>query len=163
MSEFIIPIKEDNEDDLFASFDPSGLSLSGEVTEYREDYMEDRRPGERVCIEVATDKPFDTERFRKAYLLFIQKLQRRNRRDIIKCNISAIRLLIIGVVFIVIGIAFASKMNEVVAAIISTIGSFSVWEASAQWIETLPALRKKDRILGMLSGAELRVVRGENE
>ena len=71
--------------------------------------------------------------------------------------------MIIGAIFIVIGIAFAPKMNEVAAAIISTIGSFSVWEASAQWIEALPALRKKDRILGMLSGAEFRVIRGEGE
>ena len=163
MSEFVIPIKAENENDLYATFDPSGLSLSGDVTDYLSDYMTARRPGERVCIEVTAAGPFDPERFREAYLLFVQKLQHRSRREIVKCNVSAIRLLLIGVVFIVIGIIFSAKMGEVIAAIISTIGSFAVWEASAQWIETLPALRKRDRILSMLSGAEMRVIRGERE
>ena len=61
----------------------------------------------------------------------------------------------------------AFRMNKrcilplIIAAIISTIGSFSVWEASAKWIETLPELKKKERILNLLSEAEMRVKKGE--
>ncbi len=122
----MIPFMVRDEQELYDVFDPSGLSLSGNVTAYLSDYMEDRRPGEHVCLEVTAEYAFDAERFRKAYLLYIQKLQARSRREIGRCNLCAVRLLLIGVVFIVIGIALASRMNEVAAAIISTIGSFAV-------------------------------------
>ncbi len=161
MSDFIIPLSIQDEQTLYSSFDPSGLSLSSEITDYLSDYIEERRLGERVCLEVTTDSTFDTERFRKAYLLFMQKQQRRNRREIVSCNLNAVRLLLIGIIFIVIGIVFAPKMKEIIAAIISTIGSFSVWEASAHWIEALPELRKKERVLNLLSEAEMRVKKGE--
>lgn len=160
MSEFIIPLKTENEQDLYSTLDPSGLSLSVEVTDYLGDYVEERRPGERVCIEVTTASSFDPERFRKSYLLFVQKLPRRNRKEIIKCNLSAVRLLLIGILFIVVGLVFAPKMKEIIAAIISTIGSFSVWEASAQWIEALPALRRKEKVLNILEKAEFRTIGG---
>lgn len=71
------------------------------------------------------------------------------------------RLLGIGVLFIVLGILIAGQVNSVMAAIISTIGSFSVWEASAVWIETLPSLRKKERLLRRLAEAEIRYTRSE--
>ena len=91
------------------------------------------------------------ERLRKTYLLHIDKLRRRNRHEITRNKASAIRLLVIGILFILAGIFFSAGVNEVISAIIVTVGSFSVWEASAVWIETLPVLRKRDKILNMHS------------
>ena len=71
---------------------------------------------------------------------------------------NSIRLLIIGILFIVIGISSSNHVNPVIAAIVSTIGSFSVWEASAEWIETLPALRKKEKVLKRIADAEIRYI-----
>ena len=156
MGEFIIPIKLGEEKDLFTEFDPSGLSFSSDLTEYLSDYVEDRRLGESVCIEIQSDNEPDIERIRKAFLLFVEKLSRRNRREIIRNQANSIRLLVIGILFIVIGIISANHINSVIAAIISTIGSFSVWEASAVWIEILPSLRKKDRLLDMFADAKIR-------
>ena len=154
--EFVIPIRVRDENDLFSEFDPSGLSLSSDLTEYLGDYVEDRKLGERVCFEIRSDTRPDMERTRKAILLFIEKLSRRNRREIRRNQANFLRLLVIGILFIVMGIALAGRMNTVLAAIISTIGSFSVWEASAIWIETLPVLRAKDRVLKSFAEAEIR-------
>lgn len=159
MTNFIIPIQVQDEPSLYSPFDPSGLSLSEELTAYLNDYVEDRRLGEKVCFELHTRGEIGAERFRKACLVYLQKLQKRNKREIVKCSAGALRLLLIGVAFILLGLVLAPKLNEVLAAIVSTIGSFSVWEASAQWIEVLPALRKKDRILTLLSDAEFKILR----
>ena len=63
--------------------------------------------------------------------------------------------------FVLIGIAFARNMGEVTAAIVSTVGSFSIWEASAVWIEEMPVIAARERILAMLREAE--IVRSEGE
>lgn len=156
MGEFIIPINVGEEKDMYTEYDPSGLSFSSNLTDYLSDYVEDRKLGERVCVEIRSDAEPDMEKIRKAFLLFIEKLSRRNRREIRRNQVNSMRLLLIGTLFIVIGIVSASRINSVAAAIISTIGSFSVWEASAVWIETLPSLKKRERLLNMFAEAEIR-------
>ena len=46
-------------------------------------------------------------------------------------------------------------MGEVAAAIVSTVGSFAIWEASAVWIEEMPAIAARERILARLKEAEI--------
>lgn len=161
MSKFIIPIQVKDEQELYSRLDPSGLSFSSELTDYLSDCIEDRRLGEGVYIELSAAYPPDMERFKNAYLLYLKKQQERNKKEMAKSRVNALRLLLIGIAFILIGIIFSAFLNEVIAAIISTIGSFSVWEASAVWIETLPELRKRERLLQMLMKADIEYRRGE--
>ena len=126
MGEFIIPIRIQEENDLNSEFDPSGMSFSSDLVAYLSDYIEDRRLGEKVSYEVTSAKPVDMERLRKTYLLHIDKLRRRNRHEITRNKASAIRLLVIGILFILAGIFFSAGVNEVIPAIIATVGSFSV-------------------------------------
>lgn len=158
MSDFIIPIYVRDESELYTAFDPSGLSFSSDLTEYLSDYVEDRKLGEMICVEVRSEARPDMERMKKAFAAFTDKLSRRNRREIMRSRANSIRILIIGILFIVIGISSSNHVNSVIAAIVSTIGSFSVWEASAEWIETLPALRKKEKVLKLIADAEIRYI-----
>ena len=57
-----------------------------------------------------------------------------------------------------IGISSSNYVNSVIAAIVSTVGSFFVWEASSEWIETLPALRKKEKVLKRIADVEIRYI-----
>ncbi|MCR4901228.1 MAG: hypothetical protein K6A23_00045, partial [Butyrivibrio sp.] len=82
MSEFVITIHVNDEKELYSEFDPSGMSFSNEFAEYLKDYIEDRKIGEKVCYEVFSYNQIDMERLRKAYLLHLDKLHRRNQRDI---------------------------------------------------------------------------------
>ena len=52
---------------LYSAFDPSGLTLSSSLTEYLEDYVEDRKPGEAVCIDLRANAEINDGRFRKSY------------------------------------------------------------------------------------------------
>ena len=155
----IIPICVDDEQALYDEFDPADQRLSDAFKGYLEDFIADRNPGERVRLELLSSNGFDLERFRRAYRLHIDRLRQRNRKDRVRKTASALRLLGIGVAFVLIGFAFARSMGEVAAAIVSTIGSFSIWEASAVWIEEMPMITARERVLAVLS--ETKIVRIE--
>ena len=155
MSKLTIPIRINEEEELYSPFDPSGLTLSNDLEDYLEKQLENRKPGEDVSIEIVAHVRIDSRRFREAYTQLFQKLQTRNKREMAESHIRAARLLTIGILFILIGIIFAPQIREIPAAVISTIGSFSIWEASAEWIEIFPALRKKERVLKRMADADI--------
>ncbi|WP_139187601.1 hypothetical protein [Sarcina sp. DSM 11001] len=70
-------------------------------------------------------------------------------------------MMIIGILFILVGLVSASQIREIPTVVISTIGSFSVWEASAECIEVLPSLLKKDRILRRMADARIMYTRSD--
>ena len=59
------------------------------------------------------------------------------------------------IAFVLIGVAFSHTMGEVTAAIVSTIGSFAIWEAAAIWIEEMPVIAAMDRFLALPGDAEI--------
>ena len=161
MREFLIPIHVREEEELYSAFDPSGLTLSSSLTDYLVDYVEDRKPGETVRIDLIANAEINDGRFRESYDRLLRKLQDRNKRDMLKCNIRAARMMIIGILFILVGLISASQIREIPTVVISTIGSFSVWEASAECIEVLPSLLKKDRILRRMADARIMYTRSD--
>ena len=156
MGEFIIPVYIDDEQDIYSRFDPDGLTFGSELIDYLTDYLEDRGFGEKVTLQIHATEKFDAKRFETAYRNFIDKHKGRVEREIKLRTANAIRLMIIGVAFVIIGLVFAKGMNQVLAFIISTTGSFSVWQSAAIWIELLPVLRKKKIIIYKLLNSELR-------
>ena len=160
--EFIIHVYVGSERELYSEFDPFGLVLNSDLKEYLSDYLEDRRFLENVILELHSSDEPDMERFKKAYDQFMEKLISRNKREKRKYVHESVRLLLTGIAFIVLGILVKGKVDEVVAVIISTIGSFSVWEASAVWIKMLPSLRKRAVLLKYLSRAQIRFVGERN-
>lgn len=153
---FVIPIRVSNESVLYDTFDPSGKKLSEELNTYLMDMLEDRRMGESVCLELVGNRSVNIERFRHSYTQYIDELIQRNKKERLRQSANALRLLLIGIVFVMIGLIFARSMGEVTAAIVSTIGSFAIWEASAIWIEKMPLLTARDRQLAALADAEIR-------
>ena len=155
MKPFCIPIKIDDENDLYDKFLPSGMSFSGELVDYLTDYIEDRKPGEKLCIELHAATEPDMERFRKTYAAFLEKLIRRNRVTIGKVNVEVILFLIMGIAFVSLGFILVDKVDRIVAEIIAAAGSFALWGAIAAFLETLPTLRYKDKLLKVFLKAEI--------
>ena len=156
MNTFCIPIKVTDEDALYDPFYPTGLSFSGELVSYLEDYIMDRKPGEGIMIELQAEQEPDMERFRNTYDNYIEKLIRRNKKEIHFSDFRAFASLILGAIFIMIGYTFADRFDTVTAEVISAVGSFAMWAAIALFIETIPTLRYKDRVLKCFSKAEIR-------
>lgn len=152
---FTIPISAASESDLYEPFDPSGRTLSSGLQAYLASFVEDREVGQEVCVELACAQAIDERRFRESYLGHLDSLARRCSTRRRKRAANALRLLAIGVVFVVAGLVLAGKVGPVPAAIISTIGSFSIWEAAAIWLEDIPSLRKRERVLGVYRRASI--------
>ena len=153
MNTFCIPIKVENEEDLYDRFLPSGLSFSGELMAYLEDYLEDRRPGEGVCLELYAANEPDMNHFRNAYQTFLEKIIQRNNRAIHLADLKAVLSLVMGTAFISIGLALAGSVDQIVSEIIYSIGSFGMWAAIAAFIETIPTLRARKKRLELFSRA----------
>lgn len=147
MKTFCIPIKVEDESDLYDRFLPSGLSFSGELVDYLTDYIEDRKTGEKICIELHAAKEPDMERFRNTYNAYISKLIQRNKRETTKVDLQALMFLAMGIAFVVIGFALADKIDRIATEIFAAGGSFALWGAIAAFLETLPTLRYKTKLL----------------
>jgi len=156
MNTFCIPIRVTDEEALYDPFYPSGLSFSGELMDYLEDCLEDRKVGDGLCLELQASEMPDMEHFKKTYQVFAEKLISRNKRKIHKQDLYAAISLAAGVIFIALGFALDGKASPVVCEVIASIGSFSLWGAIAAFIETIPTLRLKGILLQKFSKAEIR-------
>ena len=150
-----VRVKIDREEDLYCGFDEAGLTLSEDVLAYITKTLEGRRRDEklRLCFVSALD--LDEGRLERAIERYMQSVERSVKRLKRSSWLNSLRLLAIGVIFIVLGLVFENKMGAVAAAIVSTIGSFSVWEAANVWIQEFPAIRAKERAVSFLRRSEL--------
>ena len=150
-----VPVRVALESDLYEPFDPSGRALSSGLQAYLASFVEDREIGQEVRVELTCGRAIDERRFQEACLGHLDGLARRCGAQRKKRAANALRLLAIGIVFVVAGLALAGKIGPVPAAIISTVGSFSIWEAAAIWLEDIPSLRKRERVLGVYRRARI--------
>ena len=156
MNTFCIPIRAENEEDLYDRFNPSGLAFSGELKAYLEDYLADRRAGEGLSLELRAAQAPDLERFRTTWQMFIEKLIDRNKRKTRRENWRAFFSLLLGLVLIVLGYTTSGHLDVVTQEILSAVGSFSLWAAIASFLETIPTLRFNKKLLKKFSHVEIR-------
>jgi hypothetical protein len=151
---FEIEIKVENEEDLYNPFDNRNRTLSDDFVNYIITCLKDRSFKEETRLVIMGNK-IDTKKLETAMQSAYESKRRLLKIERRAYQFKCLRLLFIGILFVVIGIAFAGKMNEVVGAIVSTIGSFSIWEAANIWIEELPELRLKRRLIETFESFEV--------
>ena len=127
-------IKIDNENELYNSFDKYEETLSEDLITYMNNKEEVVPIKERETIELISSQKIDENKFKKAFekycneqLMIIKKKKKIN-------NTKQIWLLVLGIIFIIFSVALADKLNVIVLEIISTIGSFSIWESANSWL-----------------------------
>ena len=152
-----ISINVTSETNLYEPFDPTGGTLSAGLRDYIGSFVEDRELGQEVRLELVCKEPIDKARFEEAYRGHVDTLVRRCKSSRKKRSGNAVRMLATGAAFVLAGLLLAGRGGPVLAAIISTIGSFSIWEAAAIWLEDMPSLRKRERALAVYRRAEILV------
>ncbi len=152
---FEIRVKIDREEDLYCSFDEKGQTLSDEVLAYIISAMDGQRMGEQLRLSFVSTLDLNEERLEKAIQTYIDSVNISVKREKRSSWINSLRLLTIGVIFIVFGLVFTNRMGEVGAFIVSTIGSFSVWEAANVWIQEFPLIRRKEKAVSFLLNSQL--------
>ncbi|MDO4537880.1 MAG: hypothetical protein Q4B54_06945 [Coriobacteriales bacterium] len=155
---FTVPIHSSSESELFETFDPGGTRLSSGLKHYLETFVEDRVAGQEVRLELSCAGGMDIARFEQAYRAYIDALIKRCRSKRAGLIAHALCLLAIGVAFVFVGLACAEILSPVPSAIVSTVGSFSIWEASSIWIVEMPELRKREHVLDIYRRADVVLV-----
>ena len=127
-------IKIDNEDELYNSFDKFEETLSEDFVSYINNKEEIDLLTEKEDIEIVSKNKIDENKFKKAFekycdeqLILIRRQEKINKT-------KQIWMLIVGIVFIIFSILLTDKINVIILEIISTIGSFSIWESANSWL-----------------------------
>ena len=127
-------IKISNEDELYNSFDKFEETLSEDLISYINNKAEVAPIKEKEDIEIVSANKIDEDKFKKSFekycneqLMIVNRQQRINRT-------KQIGMLMVGIVFIILSILLTDKINIIILEIVSTIGSFSIWESANSWL-----------------------------
>ena len=127
-------IKIESEEELYNSFDQFEETLSEDLISYINNKSELTSIKQKEDIEIISTKKIDENKFRKSFEKYCdEQLIRINRQQKIN-KTKQIGMLIVGIIFIIFSILLTDKMNVIILEIISTIGSFSIWESANSWL-----------------------------
>ena len=134
-------IKINNEDELYNSFDKFEETLSEDLIAYINNKSEIASIKQKEDIEIVSEKKIDENKFKKSFekycdeqLILINRQQKINRT-------KQIGMLIVGIIFIIFSILLTDKISIIILEIISTIGSFSIWESANSWLLQSKAIK----------------------
>ena len=138
----------DNEKDLYTPFSPE-YEFSDQVIAYITSKMEGMH-SQNLVLKVVSEVPVNEEHFRAAVRSWIEageaQLERERKRNIIK----QAWMFGAGAAFIAISLLLEKSIPVLPYTILSTIGAFSIWEASSVWIIQRPKNRLKKRMISRL-------------
>lgn len=153
-----VNIKDESE--LYNSFDKFEETLSEDLISYINSKEEITSIKEKEDIEIISTQKIDEEKFKKAFekycdeqLLIIKRKQKINRT-------KQFWMLVIGIVFIIFSLVLANKINIITLEIVSTIGSFSIWESANSWLIESKVIRYNKKKAIKLKNSELKFING---
>ena len=127
-------IKIESEDELYNSFDKFGETLSEDLISYINNKSEVSPIKQKEDIEIVSSSKIDEERFKKSFEKYCnEQLTLINRQQAIN-RTKQIGMLFVGIIFIIFSLLLADRINILIIEIISTIGSFSIWESANSWL-----------------------------
>ncbi len=150
-------IKIDNEHELYNTFDKFEETLSEDLISYINNKEEISSIKEQENIEIISTKKIDEEKLKKAFKKYCdEQLILINRKQKINST-KQIGMLIVGILFIIFSIVLTNKVNLIILEIISTIGSFSIWESANSWLLQSKAIKYNKLKIIKLKNSEIKV------
>ena len=150
-------IKIDNEHELYNTFDKFEETLSEDLISYINNKEEISSIKEQENIEIISTKKIDEEKLKKAFKKYCdEQLILINRKQKINST-KQIGMLIVGILFIIFSIVLTNKVNLIISEIISTIGSFSIWESANSWLLQSKAIKYNKLKIIKLKNSEIKV------
>ena len=127
-------IKINNENELYNSFDKFEETLSEDLISYINNKSEIALMKTKEDIEIISEEKIDENKFKKAFEKYCdEQLMLINRQQKVN-ETKQVGMLVVGILFIIFTILLNDKINIVILEIISTMGSFSIWESANSWL-----------------------------
>ena len=146
----IIKLKIDEEKDLYDPFDP-GKNLSNEVIGYIMKKAGNKNLLDTIHLQIISNQPVNENDVRTAISEGIKSTAKELQRKKKSTVFSQIRLLIIGVALIALSLFLSSRISTLFNTVLTTIGSFSIWESANNTIIKLPKLMLQNKVLKRLA------------
>ena len=144
----IIDLVIEKEKDLYNPFDLE-KNLSEDVKTHIMKKAREKRLTD-VQIRIVYQEAVNEEDVRAAIFRWLdsakEELKGKTRKNLVKM----IWLFVFGIVVISLSIFLQSKINSLLFTIITTVGTFSIWEGANAWIIQGPDLRIQKRILNRI-------------
>ena len=150
MKTHIIELKLESEAELYHPLDPNRQQISSDIRDFMLDRLQERKFGETIELHIVSPADLDREKVKKVFFDYAERelllLETERKRN----TLQQIRLFIIGILFILVSFLLQDKIHAVWITVISTIGAFSVWEATSIWIIKNPQLRERRLMIRLL-------------
>ena len=150
-----IQLNISNEEQLYNSFDKFNKTLSDDVYSYINSRIEFSHITDKIEIVVNSDEKINNENFINSYNTYIDEQLNLAEKEGKLNTTKQIWLLLIGVLFIAISLMFNEKLNVIFLEIVSTIGSFSLWESANSWLIERKVIVGKKLKLKRLKNAKI--------
>ena len=151
-----IQLNIENEEQLYNSFDKFNNTLSDDVYSYINNRIEFANITDKIEIKINSNEKIDSVHFIQAYNAYIDEQLKLAQKESKFNTTKQIWLLGIGILFIIFSLLFSEKINVIVLEIISTIGSFSIWESANSWLIERKIIKGKKIRLRRLKNAEIK-------
>ncbi len=134
-------IRIENENELYNSFDKFEETLSEDLISYITNKENITPIKEKETIIIYSKENLNEDKFKNAFNKYCEEqlilLKRKQKIN----STKQIWLLLIGILFIIFSITLTDKINVIVLEIVSTIGSFSIWESANSWLLQSKAIK----------------------
>ena len=138
---FNLNFKINSENDLYNPFDKFEETLSEDLISYINNKSEVASINQKEDIEIISSEKIDENKFKKSFEKYCnEQLILINRQQMIN-RTKQLGMLIVGIIFIMFSILLTDKINIIILEIISTIGSFSIWESANSWLLQSKAIK----------------------
>ena len=131
---FKIEINIKEESDLYNLFDKYNKTLSEDFISYIDAKAELSNIKDKIQIEIISDKDIDKELLKNTFIEYYDEQIVLINREAKLNRTKQIWLFVIGIIFIAISLTLNNISNTIILEIISTIGSFSIWESANSWL-----------------------------
>ena len=144
-----LTIREEQE--LFNPYDDT--LLNEDVLSFLRERIKGTKGNVSLCI--CSDSPVNEKRVRDAFAQSLAELKKNMDTERKFNTLNMIRLMVIGIFFILLWLYVSAGTDGVGPEILSIIGSFAVWEATNILIVDNPEIRINKLLLRILENAEI--------
>ena len=142
----IIYLKINQEKDLYHPLDPE-KNLSEDVKTYINGKTKLMRAREGVHVRIVSKEPVCEADVRAAFQRWGEETRAEMKQAARKNLIKMIWLFLFGILVIALALFLQSRVSTLLYTIITTVGTFSIWEGASVWIIKGPELRAQKKIM----------------
>ena len=156
----MIQLLIENESDLYNPYDPSQTRINEGVYRYLKSYCSALESPQHIndTLQIITDSPIDADRFQSALQDAVANDIEEFDRQIARNNRRVVWELIVGVIFIALGITLSVYLDELLLTIISLFGTMAIRDSITIKTTINHDLKRLKKLLDPISNINLEVV-----